>query len=30
MVLGIAAPLWVIVGVILYVLYRKGLIGGRR
>ena len=30
MILGIALPLWVIVGIVLYILYRKGLIGGSR
>jgi len=30
MAIGVALPLWLLVGIIVYILYRKGYIGGRR
>jgi hypothetical protein len=30
MAIGVAVPMWILVGIVIYVLYRKGYIGGRR
>jgi hypothetical protein len=30
MAIGVALPLWLLLAAVLYILYRKGLIGGRR